>query len=124
MYICITDIFLCTLRAGTLANVSKALVDGGFLMIFEITNMMPALLWGLDKRCWQCSDERAYGQWTTIEQWEGLLLAGGFEKARQDRHRMSAAAGTHMQAQQATATQQSCPAAELNTEFRHVSEEC
>ena len=68
--------------ADTLANVSKALVDGGFLMFFEITNMTPTLLWGLDKQCWQFTDERAYGLWTTIEQWEELLLAGGFDKAR------------------------------------------
>ena len=68
--------------ADTLANVSKALVDGGFLMFFEITDMMPTLLWGLDKACWQFTDKRAYGLWTTIEQWEKLLLAGGFGKAR------------------------------------------
>ena len=68
--------------ADTLANVSKALVDGGFLMFFEMTNMRPTLLWGLDEQCWHFTDKRAYGLWTTIEQWEELLLAGGFEKAR------------------------------------------
>ena len=75
-------------------------MDGGFLMFFEVTNMMPALLWGLDKQCWQCTDARAYGRWTTIEQWEELLLAGGFEKARPGRHYMFAAPGTHVQAQE------------------------
>ena len=80
MHACINSI--SPLRADTLANVSKALVDGGFLMFFEMTNMMPTLLWGLDAQCWHFTDKRAYGLWTTIEQWEELLLAGGFEKAR------------------------------------------
>ncbi len=61
---------------------NKALVDGGFLMFFEMTNMMPTLLWGLDEQCWQFTDKRAYGLWTTIAQWEELLLAGGFEPVR------------------------------------------
>lgn len=91
---CTSQRSCCAPCADTLANVSSALVDGGFLMLFEVTNMVPALLWGLDKQCWQCTDERAYGRWTTVEQWEGLLLAGGFEKARPGRHCMSAAAGT------------------------------
>ena len=83
MSICIIDVVTpCTLRADTLANLSKALVDGGFLVFFEMTSMVPALLWGLDEQCWHFTDKRAYGQWTTIEQWEELLLAGGFEKAR------------------------------------------
>ena len=49
-------------------------------MFFEMTAVMPTLLWGLDEQCWHFTDKRAYGLWTTIEQWEELLLAGGFEK--------------------------------------------
>jgi hypothetical protein len=94
-------------RAETLANVNKALVDGGFLMFFEMTNMMPTLLWGLDEQCWQFTDKRAYGLWTTIAQWEELLLAGGFEPVRAS----AAPSGTpHLRARGADRRSQAGPA--------------
>ena len=66
--------------AGVLTHVYNALEDGGFLLFFEITCVLPTLLWGLDAQCWNFSDEREFGLWVGRAQWERLLQDVGFTK--------------------------------------------
>ena len=51
-------------------------------MFFEITAVMPTLLWGLDAQCWNFTDEREFGLWVNVERWEGLLAQAGFQRVR------------------------------------------
>ena len=66
--------------ADVLSNICEALEEGGFLMFFEITAVMPTLLWGLDAQCWNFTDEREFGLWVNVERWEGLLAQAGFQR--------------------------------------------
>ena len=63
-----------------LSNIYNALHDGGFLMFFEMTTVLPTLLWGLDAQCWNFEDEREFGLWVNRERWERLLEEVGFSK--------------------------------------------
>ncbi|KAK9904717.1 hypothetical protein WJX75_001194 [Coccomyxa subellipsoidea] len=63
-----------------LSNIYNALHDGGFLLFFEMTTVLPTLLWGLDAQCWNFEDEREFGLWVNRERWERLLEEVGFAK--------------------------------------------
>lgn len=65
-----------------LSNIYNALHDGGFLLFFEMTTVLPTLLWGLDAQCWNFEDEREFGLWVNRERWERLLEEVGFAKVR------------------------------------------
>lgn len=75
---------LCALcpPAAVLTNVYDALEDGGFLLFFEMTTVLPTLLWGLDAQCWNFEDEREFGLWVKRERWEQLLVEVGFTQVR------------------------------------------
>ena len=64
--------------AAVLTNIYDALEDGGFLMFFEMTTVLPTLLWGLDAQCWNFEDEREFGLWVNQERWVKLLEEVGF----------------------------------------------
>ena len=68
--------------AAVLTNVYNALEDGGFLLFFEMTTVLPTLLWGLDAQCWNFEDEREFGLWVKRERWEQLLAEVGFTQVR------------------------------------------
>jgi len=61
-----------------LTNIYNALDDNGFLLFFEMTTVLPTLLWGLDAQCWNFEDEREFGLWVNRERWEKLLREVGF----------------------------------------------
>ena len=65
-----------------LTNIYNALEDGGFLMFFEMTTVLPTLLWGLDAQCWNFEDEREFGLWVNQERWVKLLEEVGFTQVR------------------------------------------
>ena len=65
-----------------LTNIYDALEDGGFLMFFEMTTVLPTLLWGLDAQCWTFEDEREFGLWVNQERWVKLLEEVGFTQVR------------------------------------------
>ncbi|CAK0731645.1 hypothetical protein CVIRNUC_000023 [Coccomyxa viridis] len=66
--------------AATLAHASDVLAPGGFLCAYESTSALPALLWGLAPQAWAAADERDFGLWCSVERWEALLAAAGFDK--------------------------------------------
>ena len=68
----------CIAGAAVLTNIYDALEDNGFLLFFEMTTVLPTLLWGLDAQCWSFEDEREFGLWVGRERWEGLLREVGF----------------------------------------------
>ena len=35
-----------------IANARDALIEGGYLLLYEWTNIQTALCWGLDTQCW------------------------------------------------------------------------
>ncbi len=70
------------MRSAVLTNIYDALHDGGFLLFFEMTTVLPTLLWGLDAQCWNFEDEREFGLWVNRERWERLLEEVGFSKVR------------------------------------------
>lgn len=63
-----------------LTNIYDALEDNGFLLFFEMTTVLPTLLWGLDAQCWNFTDEREFGLWVSQERWSSLLEEVGFTK--------------------------------------------
>ncbi|CAL8464659.1 g4194 [Coccomyxa elongata] len=63
-----------------LTNIYNALHDNGFLLFFEMTTVLPTLLWGLDAQCWNFEDEREFGLWVDRARWERLLEEVGFAK--------------------------------------------
>lgn len=65
-----------------LTNIYDALEDNGFLLFFEMTTVLPTLLWGLDAQCWNFEDEREFGLWVPRERWEKLLREVGFTEVR------------------------------------------
>ena len=66
--------------AQALSHASSVLAPGGFLCIYEATCALPALLWGLARQCWAAADERDFALWITLQRWEALLGAAGFQK--------------------------------------------
>ena len=66
--------------AATLAHALDILAPGGFLCAYEATGALPALLWGLTPQAWSAKDERDFGLWCSVERWEALLAAAGFDK--------------------------------------------
>ena len=76
-----------------LTNIYDALEDNGFLLFFEMTTVLPTLLWGLDAQCWNFEDEREFGLWVPRERWEKLLREVGFTEVRScpPSHRLSRA---------------------------------
>jgi hypothetical protein len=68
--------------ADVLTNIYNALEDYGFLLFFEMTTVLPTLLWGLDAQCWNFEDEREFGLWVNRERWERLLDEVGFTQVR------------------------------------------
>ena len=69
-----------------LTNIYDALEDNGFLLFFEMTTVLPTLLWGLDAQCWNFEDEREFGLWVPREHWEKLLREVGFTEVRSCSH--------------------------------------
>ena len=66
--------------AEALSHAFNALAPGGFLCVYEATCALPALLWGLARQCWAAADERDFALWITLQRWEALLEAAGFQK--------------------------------------------
>lgn len=71
------------MHAAVLTNIYNALHDNGFLLFFEMTTVLPTLLWGLDAQCWNFEDEREFGLWVDRARWERLLEEVGFAKVSQ-----------------------------------------
>ena len=80
IYACL-DLIVCR-HTDVLTNIYDALEDNGFLMFFEMTTVLPTLLWGLDAQCWNFEDEREFGLWVPRERWEKLLREVGFTEVR------------------------------------------
>ena len=77
---------LTCMHAAVLTNIYNALHDNGFLLFFEMTTVLPTLLWGLDAQCWNFEDEREFGLWVDRARWERLLEEVGFSKVSQHVH--------------------------------------
>lgn len=71
---------LCLLCcADTLNNISAAMAEGGFLLLYEMTCSVPMFLWGLDARTWTFTDEREYSLWMARPRWHQILKEAGLE---------------------------------------------
>ena len=55
----------------------EQIAEGGFLLLSEATRPWTCMLWGLDARSWQFTDEREYGLWISRARWHRLLAAAG-----------------------------------------------
>ena len=63
--------------AASLGHIYDALAPGGFLLLYEATDPMPAHLFGLDARTWNFNDEREFGLWIAKPRWRVLLAHAG-----------------------------------------------
>jgi hypothetical protein len=51
---------------------------GGFLLFYEATNLLPAIVWGLDESAWATCDLRDYARWLSVDSWKQRLRSSGF----------------------------------------------
>jgi hypothetical protein len=51
---------------------------GGFLLFYEATHLLPAILWGLDESAWATYDVRDYARWLSVDSWKQRLRSCGF----------------------------------------------
>lgn len=59
-----------SLRNG-LQNLLDVLEPDGMILLDEFISAVPCFLWGLDKFVWETpTDERAYGLWLSVAQWD------------------------------------------------------